>query len=95
MRTATAHVSHIQSDFCIQARELWSNEERVHLRPGHFWVCELGDANGEGSPILHTFTKKNEYFTLTNGEKVLPASTILVVFSISQRNVAHAHILLV
>ena len=31
------------------------------MRPGHFWACELGDADGQGSPILHTFTKKNEY----------------------------------
>ena len=28
----------------VQARELWSTEERVHMRPGHFWACELGDA---------------------------------------------------
>jgi hypothetical protein len=54
----------------VQARELWSKEERVHLRPGHFWACELGDADGKGSPILHTFTKKNEYFTLSNGVKM-------------------------
>ena len=53
-----------------QARELWSEEERVHLRPGHFWVCELGNANGKGSPILHEYTKKNEYFELSDGKKV-------------------------
>ena len=41
----------------------------VHLRPGHFWAAELGDADGNGSPILHTFTKKNEYFELSNGVK--------------------------
>ena len=48
----------------MQARELWSSDEKKHLRPGHFWACELGDANGKGSPILHTFTQKSEYFTL-------------------------------
>ncbi|KAJ1641311.1 hypothetical protein T492DRAFT_921886 [Pavlovales sp. CCMP2436] len=37
----------------VQVRELWSDEERVYLRPGHFWVCELGDADGKGSPIMH------------------------------------------
>ena len=43
----------------VQARELWSTEERVHMRPGHFWACELGDAGDlladaatKGSPIL-------------------------------------------
>ena len=54
----------------VQARALWSQEERVHLRPGHFWACELGDADGKGSPIIHTFTKKSEYFTLSNGQKM-------------------------
>lgn len=54
----------------VQARTLWSTEERVHLRPGHFWACELGDADGKGSPIIHTFTNKNEYFTLSDGNKM-------------------------
>lgn len=54
----------------VQARELWSTEEKIHLRPGHFWVCELGDADGNGSPILHEFTRKNEVFTLSTGAQV-------------------------
>lgn len=54
----------------IQARTLWGEEERRHLRPGHFWAAELGDADGKGSPILHTFTRKNEYFELSDGSKV-------------------------
>lgn len=53
----------------VQARELWSDQELVHMRPGHFWAFELGDADGKGSPILHEYTKKNEYFTLSNGER--------------------------
>ena len=53
----------------VQARELWSTEEQVHTRPGHFWVCELGDFDGCGSPIIHNYTKKNEVFTLSNGQK--------------------------
>ena len=53
----------------VQARELWSTEEQVHMRPGHFWVCELGNFDGCGSPIIHTYTKKNEVFTLSNGQK--------------------------
>ena len=54
----------------VQARELWYTEEKKHLRPGHFWACELGDADGKGSPIIHTFTRKSEYFTLSDGRKV-------------------------
>ena len=53
----------------VQACELWSTEERVHLRPGHFWACELGNADGEGSPIMHTFTKKSEVFEASDGQK--------------------------
>jgi len=30
----------------MQADVLWSESERQHLRPGHFWMCELGDAGG-------------------------------------------------
>ena len=54
----------------FQARQLSSKEDRRHLRPGHFWACELGNADGKGSPILHIFTRKNEYFTLTDGNKI-------------------------
>ena len=54
----------------IQARTLSSTEERRHLRPGHFWACELGNADGKGSPTLHTFSRKNEYFTLSDGNKI-------------------------
>ena len=54
----------------VQARALWSTEERCHLRPGHFWGAEFGDADGKGSPIIHTFTKKNEVFTLSDGRKM-------------------------
>ena len=45
-------------------------QERRHLRPGHFWGAELGNADGNGSPIIHTFTKKNESFTLSDGRKM-------------------------
>ena len=54
----------------VEARVLWSTEEKVHMRPGHFWVCELGDADGKGSPVIHTFTKKNESFQLSDGRKI-------------------------
>ena len=33
-------------------------------------MCELGNFDGKGSPIIHTFTRKNEYFTLSDGRKV-------------------------
>ena len=45
-----------------QARVLWSQEERVHMRPGHHWVAELGDADGEGSPVIKGPFQQQEYF---------------------------------
>ena len=36
---------------CVQARVQWSTEEDTHIRPGHHWLCEFGDAgNGTSSP---------------------------------------------
>ena len=35
---------------CVQARELWSTKEEIHLRPGHHWLCEFGDA-GDGTSV--------------------------------------------
>ena len=43
---------------CVQARELWSTKEEVHLRPGHHWLFEFGDA-GDGTCFA----------TLENGKK--------------------------
>ncbi|KAJ1618150.1 hypothetical protein T492DRAFT_849555 [Pavlovales sp. CCMP2436] len=41
----------------VQARVPTSSEELGHIRPGHFWLCELDDAGG-GSPIMQTFEKR-------------------------------------
>ena len=53
---------------CVQARELWSEEERIHLRPGHFWLALLGDADGEGSPILAGPFKERTFWPPEKGE---------------------------
>ena len=44
----------------MQARTLWSTEEETHLRPGHFWLFELGDA-GNGTPIIKSFDKRETF----------------------------------
>ena len=41
---------------CVQARELWSTEEEVHLRPGHHWLFEFGDA-GDGTSCERAFSQ--------------------------------------
>jgi len=41
----------------FEARNLWSIDEKVHLRPGHFWIAELAEGGKEeGSPIAEVFT---------------------------------------
>ena len=57
---------------CVQARELWSEEERVHLRPGHFWLALLGDADGKGSPIIAgPFKEKKHMVAAAKGRERL------------------------
>jgi hypothetical protein len=43
---------------CVQARAQWSTEEDAHMRPGHHWLCEFGDA-GNG-------TSCEKYFNLAH-----------------------------
>ena len=40
---------------CVQVRELWSETEGRHYRPGHFWLFEFGNA-GDGSRCTSTHT---------------------------------------
>jgi hypothetical protein len=39
---------------CVQAREQWSEEEQIHLRPGHHWIFEFGEAP-DGTSCEFTF----------------------------------------
>ena len=39
---------------CVQARAQWSTEEDAHIRPGHHWLCEFGDA-GNGTSCEKKF----------------------------------------
>ncbi len=34
---------------CVQDRAQWSTEEDAHIRPGHHWLCEFGDAGNDTS----------------------------------------------
>ena len=40
----------------VQADALWSEAERQHLRPGHGWVFEFGDAGDGKGCFLQTFS---------------------------------------
>ncbi len=39
---------------CVQTRTQWSTEEDAHMRPGHHWLCEFGDA-GNGTSFERQF----------------------------------------
>ena len=39
---------------CVQVRAQWSTEEDAHMRPGHHWLCEFGDA-GNGTSCERQF----------------------------------------
>jgi uncharacterized protein (DUF111 family) len=40
---------------CIQAREVWSTEEEVNMRSGHFWICKLGTFPGSMTCVERKF----------------------------------------
>jgi hypothetical protein len=40
---------------CIQAREVWSSEEEANMRPGHFWICNLGTFPGSMTSVERKF----------------------------------------
>ena len=61
---------HLNTDLRLtcQVRELWSEEERIHLRPGHFWLAVLADADGHGSPIIAGPFRERTYWPPQKGE---------------------------
>jgi hypothetical protein len=40
---------------CIQAREVWSTEEEVNMRPGHFWICQFETVPGSMTCVERKF----------------------------------------
>ncbi len=39
----------------IQTREVWSTEEEVNMRSGHFWICKFGTVPGSMSCVEKKF----------------------------------------
>ena len=63
----------------VQADELWSESERCQLRPGHFWMCELGDAgDGKGS-IEQSFSLSGRNWKDYKGIRFSDGESALVV----------------
>jgi len=63
---------------CVQARELWSTAEEVHLRPGHHWLFELGD-DGNGSCVEKTVALGTRKWVDYKGVRFYHGESALVV----------------
>mmetsp|Transcript_57590 Transcript_57590/g.158172 ORF Transcript_57590/g.158172 Transcript_57590/m.158172 type:complete len:263 (-) Transcript_57590:25-813(-) len=63
----------------IQADELWSESERKHLRPGHGWICELGDAGGDKGCFEKTFKLAARSWQVHEGARFYDGESALKV----------------
>jgi hypothetical protein len=62
----------------VQADELWSESERRHLRSGHHWVFQFGDA-GDGSCVKKRFELAPRSWTEYEGTRYYNGEAALVI----------------
>ena len=63
----------------VQADALWSESERRHLRPGHFWMFEFGDAGGDKGGFLESFKLAARSWKLFEGTRFYDGEAALCV----------------
>jgi hypothetical protein len=63
---------------CCQVRELWSTDELVHYRPGHYWIFEFGDA-GDGTSFEKEFSLPRRSWVDYKGTRFYDGQVALVV----------------
>jgi hypothetical protein len=63
---------------CVQARAQWSTEEEVHMRPGHHWLCEFGDA-GNGTSCEKQFNLSHRTWEDYRGTRFYKQDRALVI----------------
>ena len=63
---------------CVQVRNLWSTEEEQHVRPGHHWLFEFGDA-GDGTSCEKEFTRLGRQGEVYKGTRFFNGDRALVV----------------
>ena len=63
---------------CVQARDLWSTEEVVHMRPGHRWLCEFWDA-GDGTSCEKDFNLSHRTWEDYRGTRFYKQDRALVI----------------
>ena len=63
---------------CCQVRELWSSDEEVHYRPGHYWIFEFGNA-GDGTSFEKEFSMPRRSWQDYKGTRFYDGQVALVV----------------
>ncbi len=63
---------------CVKARTQWSTEEDVHMRPGHHWLCEFGDA-GNGTSCERQFNLGHRHSEDYRGTRFYNKDSVLVI----------------
>jgi hypothetical protein len=63
---------------CVQARTQWSTEEDAHMRPGHHWLCEFGDA-GNGTSCERQFNLGHRQCEDYRGTRFYNTDSALVI----------------
>ena len=63
----------------VQADTLWSESERKHLRPGHGWLCELGDAGGDKGCFEEMFKLPERSWKQYEGMRFYDGEAALVI----------------
>ena len=64
---------------CVQAVEVWSTEEEVHLSPGHFWICNFGTVPGSMSCVEKKFELQTRKWEEYKGTRYYDGDKTLVV----------------
>ena len=63
---------------CVQTRAQWSTEEDAHMRPGHHWLCEFGDA-GNGTSCEKEFNLSHRTWEDYRGTRFYKGDCALVI----------------
>lgn len=63
---------------CVQADALWSESERKHLRPGHHWIFEFGEADS-GSCEKQAFKLAPRSWKVYEGTRYYDGEAAMVV----------------
>ena len=63
----------------VQADALWSEQERRHLRPGHHWVFEFGNAGANKGIFEKKFTLPAKKWEVYKGTRFYDGEAALVI----------------